>query len=556
VTQPVIQTPRSHVRRYVIALLAIVAVSLLLWPGAIRSLFQSGPFMPHGTCYMWNQPLIWLHFSTDLLIAISYLAISLMLTFLVHRARRDIPFSWIFLAFGLFIVACGATHFMEVVVLWNPLYWASGMVKLVTAVASVATAIVLPPLIPRTLAMIQDAKLSRQRKMELEERLAALEQEKMARAEAEEASRAKDTFLATISHELRTPMTSIIGWSSVLARGDLDAATMQTAIDAIEKSARLQAQLIEDLLDVSRIVAGKMKLDLAPVDLSNVIRNSLEGASHVARGKDVKIECILPPAPPVVFGDERRLQQIVGNLVSNAIKFTPSGERITVELRTVDSAAQIDVIDGGQGVPEVFVPHLFDRFSQADSSTSRSHGGLGLGLAIVRHLVELHGGQVEVEPRVEGRGARFSVLLHLLADQEQPHPAAEAEDANLSGIRILLVEDEPLTREMLSVALRQRGAIVTETGSVREAMKGLDPSEIDLVLTDIAMPGEDGFSLLRRIRALPDGSGARLPVVALSALVRAGEQDRIRDAGFDESLQKPIRAEALAVAIARVVGRL
>lgn len=527
---------------------------LAFWPGLVPALFGTGKFLPHSFCYLRDPALVWTHAATDTLIGISYVAISAMLTLLVHRARRDIPFSWIFLAFGLFIVACGATHFMEVLVLWKAAYWLSGAVKIVTAVASVATALVLPPLIPKAVAMVREAKKSEQRRIELQDRLEALERERAAREEAEEASRAKDSFLATISHELRTPMTSILGWASMLRSGGLDPDTASTGVVAIEQSARAQAQLIDDLLDVSRIVAGKLALEPRRTDLANVVRAGVDTIALAAEKKNLKLEVVLPPNPVTLMADAARLHQVVTNLLLNAVKFTPVNGRVRIELHREGGEGLIEVTDSGIGIDPQFLPHVFDRFSQADGSSTRGFGGLGLGLAIVRHLVELHGGAVQAESAGTGQGSRFSVRLPLsasIAPAEHVVLSTEMPAVDLQGARLLLIEDEPLAREMMRVALTQYGAIVHAVPSVAEAMRALDRETPALIVTDVAMPEEDGFAFLQKLRA----RGTTTPVIAVSALTRADERNRIMLAGFDDFLQKPVQPGRLAEAVARKLQR-
>ena len=530
------------------AILAIVTLAVLaFWP----ALFGTGNFLPHSFCYLGKPSLVWTHAVTDMLIGLSYVAISAMLTLLVHRARRDIPFSWIFLAFGLFIVACGATHFVEVLVLWKASYWLSASVKIVTAVASVATALVLPPLIPKALAMVRDAKKAEVHRRELEEQVEALQRERAARAEAEEASRAKDAFLATLSHELRTPMTAILGWASMIRSGTLDEATAGTGMAAIEQSALAQAQLIDDLLDVSRIVAGKLALEPRRTELADVVRAAIEAVAPSAEKKSVRLELVLPPSPVTLTADAARLHQVVTNLLTNAVKFTPSGGTVRIELRRERDDAVLLVSDTGIGIDTTFLPYVFDRFTQADPSSTRGYAGLGLGLAIVRHLVELHGGSVAAESEGEGQGSTFTVRLPLHAAMtEVAHRPVRLSGAHVSltGVRLLLVEDEPLTREMLCVAMTELGASVRTASSVSEALREVEREMPHVVITDIAMPGADGFSLLRELRARGTGT----PVIAVSALSRADEKTRIMMAGFDDYLQKPVEPARLAAAVARV----
>ena len=545
---------RSNVIRYASVMTLTTVAVLAFWPGFVKALFGTGNFLPHMFCYMRNPSLVWTHAITDMLIGLSYVAISAMLTLLVHRARRDIPFSWVFLAFGMFIVACGATHFMEVLVLWKATYWLSGAVKIVTAVASVATALVLPPLIPKAVAMLREAKKSEERRVQLEDRLAALEHERAARQEAEEASRAKDAFLATISHELRTPMTSILGWSSMLRSGMLDAETAAAGVAAIDTSAHAQAQLIDDLLDVSRIVAGKLALEPRSSDLAQVVRSAVETVALAAEAKGIRIEEVLPVAPITLVADPARLHQVTTNLLSNAVKFTGTGGTVRVELQRDGNEAVLSVSDNGAGIEPEFLPHVFDRFTQADGSSTRSFGGLGLGLAIVRNLVELHGGSVTAESEGKNQGATVTVRLplgHAVPEPQDRAPRTGEITTRLDGAKLLLVEDDPLAREMLRVALVQFGATVRTAASVAEALAQVEAEQPDAVVTDIAMPGEDGFALLQQLRIRDTERGQRTTVIAVSALTRTTERTRILLAGFDDFLQKPVQPAKLAAAVAR-----
>lgn len=545
---------RPFVARYVAGLTFITLVTLALWPGVAKSLFDDRTFMPHVFCYRGNPPLVWTHAITDLLIGCSYVVISAVLTWLVHRARRDIPFSWVFLAFGLFIVACGATHFMEVLTLWRAKYWLSAAVKIVTAVASVATAIVLPPLVPRTLQIIRDAKISEARRVELQERFEALQRERAARAEAEEANRAKDAFLAMISHELRTPMTSILGWSTMLNDDLLDAELSRTGLAAIVQSARVQAQLIDDLLDVSRIVTGKLALDPRRIDLAVVVRSAIEGIVPAAEEKNLRLEQVLSAPSVPITGDAARLRQVVMNLLTNAVKFTSEGGRVRIALETDRDRASIVVSDTGIGIDQTFLPRVFDRFAQADDSITRTYGGLGLGLAIAKYLVELHGGSIEADSDGPGSGATFIVRLpvHAHVDVPEHTPAPPPAAAELAGARVLLVDDDDAARQMMHVAIAHAGATVVDAPSAGDALRALRFATFDVVVTDIAMPGQDGFALLADLRR--NGYNGR--VIAISALAAAVEKSRIQTEAFDRFLQKPVDPKRLTLAIAEVMGTI
>jgi len=374
--------------------------------------------------------------------------------------------------------------------------------------------------------------------------------------EAREANRLKDEFLATLSHELRTPLQAILSWSHLLREKPDDPALIARGLDVIERNARSQARLMEDLLDVSRIISDKLALERREVRLAEILNAAAEDARPSAppQGIELRLE---RASDSSILGDANRLRQVMSNLLANAIKFTPAGGRIALRLSEDASHAEIAVADTGKGIPADFLPHLFERFRQAESSTTRSHGGLGIGLAIVRHLVELHGGTVRAESEGEGRGATFTLRLPLSERTEATELAVEdlpGEAVRLDGLRVLLVDDEKDTRECLALALRQHGAEVAVAGSCAEAIGQFEGHGADVVLSDLAMPGEDGFALIRRVRALP-GPGGRVPAAALSAHVRAEERARALLAGFDVHLAKPIEPAALARAVRNLADR-
>ena len=393
-----------------------------------------------------------------------------------------------------------------------------------------------------------------------EEELRALyARERELRRDAEEANRIKDEFLSTVSHELRTPLNAILGWTWLLANGQLDEAAGRRAVATIERNARAQSQIIDDLLDVSRIITGKLRLHVEPMDLIQVIEAVLDSIGPAAGAKEIRIERRLDPAAARAKGDPQRLQQIVWNLLSNAVKFTPRGGRIEVALARRDSQIEIRVSDTGIGIRQEFLSQVFERFRQADSSSTRTHGGLGLGLAIVRHLVELHGGTVEAHSDGEGKGATFLVRLPVpaaspAAAPSVPQPQSAALPAGstsreLRDLRVLLVDDEPDAREVLPAVLEQFGARVTVAASAAEAIAALQRSAVDVLVADIGMPGEDGYALIRRVRAL-EGHLRDLPAIALTAY--AGEADRRRalEAGFQIHLAKPVEPADLIAALA------
>jgi PAS domain S-box-containing protein len=385
-----------------------------------------------------------------------------------------------------------------------------------------------------------------------------------ARLGAEKANRAKDEFLATLSHELRTPLTPILGWTVMLRSGNLDQAGILRGLEVIERNVRVQTQLIEDLLDVSRIVTGKLRVEVRPIELVPVIEAGLEAVRPSADAKDIQVVVDLEPRDARVLGDPDRLQQVVWNLASNAVKFTPRGGRVNVALRQTDSHVVLTVTDTGKGIPADFLPHVFERFRQADSTSTRKYGGLGLGLAIVRHLVELHGGTVSAESAGPDQGAVFTVRLPLLEAARPPAErgagSAAAPEAGapvtLDGVRVLLVDDETDSREFLSMSLRECGAHVTALGSAEEAVKALQTHRPDVLVSDIGLPGEDGYALIRRVRALGAERGGQVPAAALTAYAKGEDTTRALSAGYQVHLPKPVEPAELAAAVATLVGRV
>ncbi|HEV2914802.1 MAG TPA: response regulator [Pyrinomonadaceae bacterium] len=405
-----------------------------------------------------------------------------------------------------------------------------------------------------------------ERKQAEEERARMLIREQVARAEAEAANRTKDEFLATLSHELRTPLTSILGWSHLLRTNKLDQENMARALETIERNARSQSQLIDDLLDVSRIITGKLRLDVRPVELVTVIEAAIDSMRPAAEAKAVNFAVTLDRAASQVSGDSNRLQQVVWNLFSNAVKFTPEGGRVEVRLERRDGHAQITVSDTGQGIAPQFLPFIFDRFRQADGSTTRKHGGLGLGLAIVRHLVELHGGTIKVHSDGEGHGATFSIALPLRVGHQSDGGGElssvvikESLDTFkcspvLDGLRILIVDDEEDARELISTVLKQCSAEVRACASAAEALSVLQEWKTDLLISDIGMPEEDGYSLIKKVRQLGDQHG-QIPAIALTAYASTEDRIRILSAGFQMHVAKPVEPEELVTVIANVAGR-
>jgi PAS domain S-box-containing protein len=396
------------------------------------------------------------------------------------------------------------------------------------------------------------------------ENMRLLQFEVKARTTAEESNRLKDEFLATLSHELRTPLTAILGWASMLRDGRLDEKTFKAAVEIIERNARTQQQIIDDILDVSRIITGQLRFEAEPTDLRGVVSAAVDTVRHAATAKSITLRTTYEPHVGPVMGEPRRLQQVVWNLLLNAVKFTPIGGEVRVHLDCDGTHARVLVTDTGSGIRADFLPYVFDRFRQGDQSTTRTHGGLGLGLSIVRHMVELHGGAVRAESEGEGRGSTFTVELPLLRnsgrgsrDEEQPveesairNPQSEI----LEGLRVLVVDDEQDALDLLRTVLERKGASVTAVASAAEAHAALGESWPDLLLCDIGMPVEDGYQLMRRVREAESARGATLtPAVALTAY--AGDADRALalDAGYQLHVPKPLDPAALVSLIADLV---
>jgi signal transduction histidine kinase len=390
---------------------------------------------------------------------------------------------------------------------------------------------------------------------------AAMARLQEAQHEAETANRLKDEFLATLSHELRTPLNAITGWAHLLRGGALDEAGRVKAVETITRNARLQSQLISDILDVSRIIAGKVRLELDHVDLRATVEAALDGCRPAAAAKNVRMVASFSAAAPMVYGDADRLQQVITNLLSNAIKFGAENGRVDVTVQESGSEVEVVVQDDGPGIRADFLPFIFDRFRQADPSTTRTHRGLGLGLAIARHLMDMHGGHIEAQNRADGPGAVFRMRLpRLLPPVASARAAARRRDESrsqaasaapsLQGIRVLVVDDEPDARELAATVLERYGAEVKVAASAAEAFAIIGHERIDVLVTDIEMPGEDGYGLLRRVRALPPGRGRRMPAGALTAFAGAHDREKVLAAGFQVHLPKPVLPADLAAAVA------
>lgn len=533
-------------------------------------------YMPHGYCYLWNPGLVWLHVVSDFLTAAAYYSIPVTLLYFV-RKRSDLPYAGVFILFGAFIIACGTTHLMEIWSLWHSNYWISGSLKALTALISVYTAIELIPIIPQALALPSPAQLeaaNQQLEKRVQERTAQIEKtnqelkkeivarqqaaaersrllarEQEARAVAERANRTKDEFLAVLSHELRSPLNPILGWSKLLQMYPFDRAKTTQALITIERNAELQAQLIDDLLDIAKILQGKLSLNPTAVNLSWVIKAALDTVQTAATAKSISLQTVLADIGQV-SGDATRLQQIVWNLLTNAIKFTPEGGQVKIQLEQSGEQAQLTVKDTGIGISPNFLPHIFESFRQEDASITRRYGGLGVGLSIVRQLVEAHGGTIAADSPGEGLGATFTVRFPLLkVKTETKSINEEPQELSLQGVRVLAVDDEPDARELLTAILSQYGAEVLTVASAPEALTALQSFQPDVLVSDIGMPQVDGLTLIEQIRTLTPQQGGQVRAIALTAYARVEERQQALASGYQKHLAKPITPEPLVRAV-------
>lgn len=414
--------------------------------------------------------------------------------------------------------------------------------------------------VERHQAVTREEEASRER-----ERL--LEAERHARGEAEYASRMKDEFLSTLSHELRTPLAAVTGWTQLLRLGEPKPDQVAKGLEVIERNARIQLQMIEDLLDMSRVVSGKIRLDVQVLMPVTVIEAAISTIAPAVAAKDIRVESVLDPNAGPIAGDPARLQQVLWNLLTNAVKFTPKGGKIQVVLSRVNSHVEICVSDSGIGIEPSFLPHVFERFRQADGSTTRKYGGLGLGLSIVKNLVELHGGTITVESDGVGKGTTFHVHLPIslahrhTQPQDRAHPKAGVEPADrfqpldLAGLRVLVVDDQPDSRELAARILSECGANVKMAASAREALHMIDGEMFDLLISDISMPDMDGYELIRAVRALPADRGGEMRAIAMTAFARSEDRTRALRAGFQVHLAKPVDPSELVATVASVCGR-
>ena len=414
---------------------------------------------------------------------------------------------------------------------------------------------------------IDNARLYEAAQKSAEERSQLLESERAARAAAELASRMKDEFLATLSHELRTPLSAILGWAHLLRGPNVSPEDLRRGLDTIDRNARMQTQLIEDLLDMSRITSGKVRLDVQPVQPSAFIEAALETVRPAAEAKGIRLVTLLDARAGPIYGDPARLQQVVWNLLNNAIKFTPKGGRVQVVLERVSSHVELSVADTGIGIEPAFVDHVFERFRQADSSTTRQYGGLGLGLAIVKHLVEQHGGTVRARSAGKGQGATFSIHLPLAVvhgeasepSRQHPRSAAAAPPTfravDLSGVKVLVVDDQADARDLVARLLEDCGATPLTAGGAEEALALVERERPDVLVSDIGMPDVDGYELLRRVRALGEARGGQVPAIALTAFARSEDRTRALHHGFRVHVAKPVDPAELIATVASVAGR-
>src|SRR2546421_3332431 len=396
-----------------------------------------------------------------------------------------------------------------------------------------------------------------------EERTRLLASERSARERLEAASRAKDEFVAMISHEIRSPLNAILGWSQMLRQGALDKTAATNALESIERNARAQAQLVSDLLHLSRVITGKLRMNSRPVDIMSSLESALESIHPAAEAKQITIDVQAEPYATVVTGDADRLQQVLWNLLSNAVKFTPRQGRVSVKITRIDSYLEVAVSDSGIGIPQEFLPFIFDRFSQADTTSTRKHAGLGLGLAIARHIVELHGGTIAAESAGEGKGATFRITLPVRALHQQKADGQQASvpldaianEIMLNGLRVMVVDDEIETRELLNLMLSSHGADVLATSSGLDALAQLDEWKPAIIVSDIGMPIMDGYMFMKKVRALDSEQGS-VPAIALTAYARAEDRLRALAAGFQMHVPKPVEASELVMVIASLAKRI
>jgi PAS domain S-box-containing protein len=551
------------------ALLAGAVVLLappLVWPPLWTKTLSNQEFLPHSFCYVFDPATMWLNAGSDVVIGLSYFLISGTLAFLVHRAKQEIPFSWMFLAFGVFIVACGMTHLMEVWTLWDPRYWLAGEIKVVTSVASVATALALPPLVPRVLNMVKDARLSRERKLQLEAANAELNR---LNARLQELDEMKTRFFANVSHELRTPLALILGPAERLRTGAGLSAEQAHALEVIERNGRMLLSRVNELLDLSKLDAGHMEVHPADADLARMTRVLGAHFESLARERHIRFD-IDAPASLVCRADEDKLQRVALNLLSNAFKFTPKYGHISWSVRTERDQVVLEVQDSGPGIPAEMRETVFERFRQLPNDTQQSLG-TGLGLAIVKEFVVLHRGHVAVDDSALG-GATFRVEIPLIAAQGEPAPQsspphgealdepqfapppvalAVATRAAPGAASVLIVEDNADMRSFLEESLADTYRVVTAVNG-GDGLARAAEFKPDLILSDIMMPGMSGEELLRQLRRHPELKS--VPVLLLSAKHDEEFGARILREGAQDYLHKPFGVAELRARVKNLVS--
>ena len=500
------------------------------------SLFDVDRFMPHGHCYQWEPAILWTSVISDSLIAAAYVAIPFTLVFQIMRKRKDLPFNWMFVCFGMFIVACGFTHILEIITVWRPHYGALAIVKAITAAASVPTAIILFRLAPKIVKLPTVDQMVEERSLRL-------------RAEA--ASDAKDRFIAILSHELRTPLTPVRAGLDVIegelrkCEADGPIRSAREALQMIRANVDMETVLIDDLLDVSASREGKLKLNLSPVDMRDVLGKSLAMLQDEIRRKNIDLSVRVEATRTIVMGASIRLHQIINNLVTNALKFTPENGAITVALREENGRVLLSVADTGCGIAADALETVFEPFEQVNRRSDNAHGGLGLGLTIAKKLTESHGGRLLAESDGIGCGAKFTLELPL-ADQQTPAVAEPAKPhaaaVDQTKPEILLVDDHADTLRTIAFLLRRSGYQVETAQTVEEAETLLDRSKV--LISDIGLPDGNGWDLMARFKA----QGGR-PGIAISGFGQEDDVERSRRAGFSDHLIKPIDIEALRGAL-------
>jgi signal transduction histidine kinase/CheY-like chemotaxis protein len=545
------QSLRLKSTAIVIFLVGVVLLfAWLLWQGNLLS----SNFLPHVYCYLRNPKLVGLHFVSDGLIWLSYVAISLTLIYLERRLRKEMeipPFQWVYIAFGTFIVACGFTHFMEIVVLWKPVYWLSGAVKVVTAVASVGTAVALPHLIPQVVSLVQNARLSEQRKKQLEQANRELQ---LRNREVEHANQLKSQFLASISHELRTPLTAILGFSELIADDNGSALTGKHKRFArnIGQSGRHLLDLINNILDMSKIDAGRLELRLENCDLTETLSEVLVNIAALAASKQIRIRHPLPEHL-IVYADRIRLRQILYNLLSNAVKFTPAGGDVNIEAGSDGGFVCVSVQDTGIGISSGDQKVIFDEFRQIGTTTHGVKEGTGLGLSITRRLVELHGGKIWVDSRLH-RGSRFSFTLpaenRVFSTEATEAPRPKFTSSVLSPRKkplILVVDDNHATCDFIVRMLEEQDYLTAVANSGEEAVGKARILMPDAITLDVLMPGGNGFEALLELKELPETRN--IPIMLVSVLAQ-------QELGFAlvaaDYLLKPVEKSALMESLRRI----